>query len=60
MLSTIPPSLGGLDRQNQKNRVKNKLASLHVVPLGKALSSLVLSTIPPSLCGIDRWPATLK
>ena len=38
-----------LDAQHLRDSVKNKPASLHVVPMGKA-----------HLCVVDRWPATPK
>ena len=43
-----------LDAQHQRDSVKNKPASLLVVPLGKALSGI------PRLGVVDRWPATPK
>ena len=43
-----------LDAQHQRDSVKNKPASLLVVPLGKALSGI------PHLGVVDRWPAAPK
>ena len=37
-----------LDAQRERDSVENNSTSLHVVPLGKALSE-----IPPSWCGIQ-------
>ena len=43
-----------LDVQHQRDSVKNKPASILVVPLGKTLSGI------PHLGVVDRWPATPK